>query len=427
MRPAQRLRCALCGLLLLSLGCVSGSNTRKKSSAKIAKNVTSSAPELSSRNQSLLAFYSAEIETAADKIISESPSRTARRQALEWKAEAIPVLQTSLLNTDPIAAVLDTWAFIFQMSAYMERPALKQALGDSHAIVAETVKNMNVEIERTVRLGSPTADVADLRQWISNWADAHPIQAILAGRRSLDPDLISKAEQSDLGTMASLGIIREHRRPCGSFGFIHAYAPKQARCTLLLGDVTRDPQVSAALSNFVALSNTAAKASSNMDRMPELVGQAREAVRADIEGQRLSVQAFVNEQRLQTLDALQQERIATIAALRGERLAATADMRGERQVVLDALHNDEVAAMNDVNAMRDKAIQDLDARGRGLIDHFFIRALELMLLAFVLCSPVVWMLLRRSPKKHQSAAKSFWTASPDCAGSHPIVTVETRR
>jgi hypothetical protein len=410
MRPAQRLRCALCGLLLLSLGCVSGSNTRKKSSAKIAKNVTSSAPELSSRNQSLLAFYSAEIETAADKIISEAPSRTARRQALEWKAEAIPVLQTSLLNTDPIAAVLDTWSFIFQMSAYMERPALKQALGDSHAIVAETVKNMNVEIERNVRLGSPTADVADLRQWISNWADAHPIQASLAGRRSLDPDLISKAEQSDLGTMDSLkGLSESIGDLAARLDSYNAYAPKQARwqAELLLGDVTRDPQVSAALSNFVALSNTAAKASSNMDRMPELVGQAREAVRADIEGQRLSVQAFVNEQRLQTLDALQQERIATIAALRGERLAATADMRGERQVVLDALHNDEVAAMNDVNAMRDKAIQDLDARGRGLIDHFFIRALELMLLAFVLCSPVVWMLLRRSPEKASKRGEKF--------------------
>ena len=113
MRPAQRLRCALCGLLLLSLGCVSGSNTRKKSSAKIAKNVTSSAPELSSRNQSLLALYSAEIEAAADKIILESSARAARRQALEWKAEAIPVMQTSLLNTDPVAAALDAWAFIF--------------------------------------------------------------------------------------------------------------------------------------------------------------------------------------------------------------------------------------------------------------------------------------------------------------------------
>ncbi len=402
MRPAQRLRCVLCGLLLLSLACVSCGNTRKKSSTKIAKNVTSSAPELSSRNQSLLALYSAEIETAADKIISESPSRAARRQALEWKAEAIPVMQTSLLNTDPIAAVLDTWAFIFQMSAYMERPALKQALGEFQSVVGETVKNMDAEMERTVRLGSPTADVADLRRRVSTWADAHPTQTSLASRQSLDPDLISKAEQSDLGAMASIKALGESIGDLTArLDSYNAYVPKQARwqAELLLGDVTRDPQVSTALSNFVVLSNSAAKASSNMDRMPELLGQAREAVRADVEGQRLSAQAFLNEQRLQTLDALQQERITTIAALRGERLAATADMRGERQVVLDALHNDEVAAMNDVKAMRDKAIQDLDAKGRGLIDHFFIRALELMVLAFVLCSLVAWMLLRRFPAK----------------------------
>src|SRR6478672_3608938 len=164
MRLAHRLRCVFCGLLLLSLGCISDGTTRKKSSAKIAKNVTSSAPELSSRNQSLLALYSAEIETAADKIISESHSRTARRQALEWKAEAIPAMQTSLLNTNPIAAVLDTWAFIFQMRTYLERPALKQSLGELQAVVATTVKNMEAEMERTVRLGSPTANVADLRQ-----------------------------------------------------------------------------------------------------------------------------------------------------------------------------------------------------------------------------------------------------------------------
>jgi hypothetical protein len=45
------------------------------------------------------------------------------------------------------------------------------------------------------------------------------------------------------------------------------------------------------------------------------VGQAREAVRADVEGQRLSAQAFLNEQ-LRTVDALQQQRLATIAAFR---------------------------------------------------------------------------------------------------------------
>jgi hypothetical protein len=355
-------------------------------------------PELSARNQSLLALYSAEIEASADRIISESPSPAARRLALEWKAEAIPVMQGSLLTTDPVAAVLDAWAFIFQMSAFMARPAQQQALGDSHRIVAETLTNMNVEMEQAVLRVAPNANVADLRQRISAWADAHPVQSSLAGRQSADPDVIRKAGEADLGTMASIKALEE------SIGDLTArmdaynvYAPKQARwqAELLLSDVARNPQVSTALSNFVVLSNTAAKASSSLDRMPELVGQAREAVRADIEGQRLSTQSFLREERLQTLDALQQERIATMAAMRGERLAATQDLRGERQIVLDALHNDEVAVMNDLKGMSDKAVQDLDAKGRSLIDHFFVRALELMLLTWLLFSLIAWILVRR--------------------------------
>jgi len=406
MQPARWFCCVLSGLILLASGCISGGSTRKNSSAKIAKNVISSTPELSSRNQSLLALYSAEIEAAADQVISESPSYAARRQALEWKAEAIPILQTSLLNTDPIAAVLNTWTFIFQMNAYMERLPVKQALGAFHPIVTNTVKNMDTEMERIVRLGAPAADVVDLRRRVSAWADAHPIQASLVGRQSLDPDLIRKAEQSDLGTLASIKVLGE------SIGDLTArldsynvYIPKQARwqAELLLGDLTRDPQVSAALSALATVSHTAG----NMDRVPEMIGQAREAVNADFETQRLSAQAFLSEQRLQTLDALQQQRIATIAAFRSERLAATADMRRERQVVLDAIRNDELAALTDVQGISEKGIQEADARGRDLIDHFFVRTLELMLLAFVLCSLVAWVWLRRLPSKAQVRDERF--------------------
>jgi hypothetical protein len=421
MWSTQWLCCIGCGLILLD-GCVSGGTTRKKASAKIAKNVTSSMPELSSRNQSLLALYSAEVETAADKIISESPSPATRRQALEWKAEAIPVMQTSLLNTDPIAAVLDTWAFLFQMNSYMERPASKKVLGEFHPFVGQTVSNMEAEMERIVRLGAPTADVADLRQRISVWAHAHPIQASLDGRQSLDPDLIKKAEQSDLGTMASIKALGESLGDLTArLNSYNLYVPKQARwqAELMLSDVTRDPQVSAALSNLGVLSQNAAKASSSMDRVPQLMGQTREAIRADVESQRLATQAFLNEQRLstqtflngqrlQTLDALQHERIATIAAMRGERLAATADLRGERQVVLDTLHSQEVEALTDVKAMSDKAIQDLDTRGRRLIDHFFMRALELMLFMLGLCSLVAWLLLRRFTAKTPVRFEKSW-------------------
>jgi len=102
-RSVQRptlLCCVSLVLLICICGCQSGS-TRKETLIKSAKHVESSAAELSSRNQSLLGMYSAEIETAADNIRANSSSPVTRRQALVWKAEAIPVLQTTLLRTDP--------------------------------------------------------------------------------------------------------------------------------------------------------------------------------------------------------------------------------------------------------------------------------------------------------------------------------------
>jgi hypothetical protein len=410
IRIAQCFSCAACGAVLLAVGCLSQNSTKKASSLKSTKNVQSSAPELSSRNQSLLAVYSAEIEVAADRIISESPSPAAQRQALVWKAEAIPVMQTSLLNTDPVAAVLDTWAFIFQMTAYMERPELKQKLGESYPIVAETLRNMEVEMEGLVRLGAPTANVADLRQRVSAWAEAHPIQASLVGRQSVDPDVIRKAGQSDLGLGTSIKTLAE---AMGDFtarlDSYNVYLPKQARwqAELLLTDFTHDPQISAAMSNFAVLSDSAAKASGNIDRLPALVDQTRKAFEADVDGERMSAQAFVREERLSTLIALQQERIATIDAMHTERLATTAQIREEREAALEELRGQEIAVMNEFKAFSEKKIQDLDSRGRGLINFFFLRALELMLLTLVLCSLLVWVVLRRyvggPPGRHRGA------------------------
>jgi hypothetical protein len=391
------LSCVPVGLMLLVLGCASGTTT-KGSSMKAAKNVRSSAAELSSRNQSLLALYSAEIEGAADKVISESTTPDARRQALLWKAEAIPVMQTSLLTTDPVEAVLDTWAFIFQMSAYMERPLVKQAFGDSYSVVTQTMKNMDAEMARLVQTAAPSANTAVLRQKVAAWADAHPIQNSLAGRQSADPDVIRKVGGAELGTMASVKALEESVGDLvARLDSYNAYLPKQARwqAEIMLSDLARDPGISATMSSAKSLSGSLEKTSASMERMPELVDQTRTAVLADLKGQRLDTQGFLRQERLDTLDTLNQERIATLAALRGERLAGTADLRGERQVVLDALRNGEVAAMNEFKATSEKAMKDLDTRGRGLIDHFFVRALELVLLTLILCSVVAWFLLRR--------------------------------
>jgi hypothetical protein len=394
----RRLLCSmLLGSMLLVLGCASGT-TRKSSTIKSLKAVKSSPAELSSRNQSLLGLYSSEIEAAADEIILQSSSPVARRQALIWKAEAIPVMQKSLLNTDPVAAIFDTWGFIFQMADYMQRPAVKEAFGEFHSVVTETLKNMDAEMEQLILAAAPSAHIADLRQKARAWSEAHPVRSSLAGRPSADPELIRRVAQADLGTMASIKALGESLGDLSArMDSYNVYFPKQLRwqAELLLSDIARYPEVNAAKTDVQVLSNALAKTASSVDRMPELMGQAREAVRADVDAQRLAAQSFIREERVATLDDLRQERVALVGALRGERVAATADLRGERQIVLDALHGEEAVVMQDIEAASAKAIKDIDSRGRSLIDHFFVRALELMLLTLALCSLAAWILLRR--------------------------------
>jgi len=382
--------------MLTASACLSGS-ARKPSSMKSAKNVKASPTELSSRNQSLLGVYSAEIEAAADKIISGSPSISAQRQALTWKAEAIPAIQTSLLNPDPLAAILDTWVFLVQMRTYMDQPYIKGSFGESYPVVTGTINHMDAEMEQVVRTVAPAANIANLRARVETWATDRPIRAGLAGRQSVDPELIKLVGETDMGIGSLLQSVE------GRLGDIttrldvyNAYLPKESRwqAELLLSDIGRDPQVEATKANLVSLSSALANTASRMDQLPESMNQARVAVRSDVEGQRLAAQDFLRGERLETLDALHQERVETVADLRNERLAATEDIRGERQAVFEALNNQEQAAMRDLNTTSENVMQDFDARSRRLIDHFFLRALELVLFTILLCSLLGWILLR---------------------------------
>jgi hypothetical protein len=393
----------LCGLTLFLSGCGSRT-TRKTSSVNRSKKIQASAVELTSRNQSLLALYSSEIEGASDEVILESPSPAARRQALVWKSEAIPVLQTSLLNTDPVVAVFDTWAFIFQMTAYIDQPAVKNQFGAFQPVFTDTFKRMDGEMEQLVLTAAPSADIPHLRQKIGAWAAAHPIQASLTGRRYADAELIQQADH-DLGALGSLKALQEGLGDITArLDSYNTYLPKQARwqAELLLSDVTDDPRISAAAHNLAVVSGALDKTSNTVEHMPELADQARAALLADVEGQRLAAQSFLQGERLEAFDSLTQEREDALAGLRGERLAATADLRGERQIVLDTLHNQEVAMMSDMHTLSEQTAKDFDARSRSLIDRLFRRAIELMLVTLVFCTLAAWILLRRIASKRSA-------------------------
>jgi len=219
----------------------------------------------------------------------------------------------------------------------------------------------------------------------------------LPGRDSMDAELIHRVGQSDLGAVASVRALEQGMGDLTArLDAYNVYAPKQARwqAELLLSDLAQDPHVAVAASNLGIITSAAGKASDSIERMPEYMKQARAAVLSDVQGQRLATQDFLDQERTLTLAALRQERIATVAALNDQRLGATSDLRGERQVVLGALHSEEVEAMNSIRGMSEATIKEMDNRGRVLIDHFFVRALELLLLTLALLALGAWLLLR---------------------------------
>jgi hypothetical protein len=256
---------------------------------------------------------------------------------------------------------------------------------------------MDAEMEQLIRTAAPAAQLDTLRGRVDTWATHHPIRTGLAGRQSVDPELIRIAGESDLGVGALLQSVEERLGDITTrLDVYNVYLPKQARwqAELLLSDISQDPRVEAAESNLMGLSGALANSASRLDQLPDFMKQARVAVRSDVEQQRLAAQNFLRDERLETLDALHQERVGTVAELHDERLAATEDLRGERRAVFEELNNQERAIITDLNTTSEKVIQDVDTRSRRLIDHFFLRALELVLFTILLCSLLAWILLR---------------------------------
>ena len=100
-------------------------------------------------------------------------------------------------------------------------------------------------MERLILTTAPAANAADLRQRVAGWAEAHPILVCPIGRQSVDPDVIQKVGQSNLGIKTSIkNVLAEGLGDLTvRMDSYNAYLPKQARwqVELLLTDFLLRP------------------------------------------------------------------------------------------------------------------------------------------------------------------------------------------
>ncbi len=317
------------------------------------------------------------VETAADRIRSDSSDPAVRRHALLWEADGIPALYTAALRPDPLAGALDLWVLLYQMNAYFENGPGRQAFGPQQSIAAAALKQMLALFEETAT--APQADnevFLRRRAEVEQFARAHPIEGTFSSRESALTELARFLDAESSGTLAAVGQATETLADISLR--LNAYltlVPKVARwqAELAVEDVTGRDSLAGTLDDVHAIGEAARRANGLLDGIPGAARQAAGPIRELLDQQRTELMAEIDRERLAMTGFITAQREAALVAIGEERKAAMASIGQERAAVLAGL-----------DALAKGSIEDASGRARGIADYVFWRALLLVAVAALL-------------------------------------------
>jgi hypothetical protein len=291
--------------------------------------------ELRLRVRSLAMPIVSRVETASNRIIATSPDPAVRNAALLWKIEAVPIVYESILNPDPLIAMLDTWVFVIQMRDYFEKGPGRSALGKSYRIAVDTCDDINRMILAFAREIKPGIT----GEKVLAWAQSHPITGSISGRASAEMVYARELAEKDMDAFAAAGAAVEGLNDLTlRIDLYSAFLPKAARwqVELLLSDIRVKEQLQTLTTDVARIAS--------VERLTELA-----------EG----IPALVSQER-------------------------------------------EIALM-EIQAYSNRLSQDLEERSRRIIDHVFLRALQLIGVVALVLFICVFILIRAMRRRGGTA------------------------
>jgi hypothetical protein len=309
----------------------------------------------------------AQIEGAADRIRRSTTDPGIQRQAIVWKLNMVSSLYRELFSQNPMAGLLDAWAMLVQTENYLSTPESRAAFGEASAEARAATLDIEERVEETFRWAAPDRDPAKARAEIARWAAAHPIDAVLATRRSLREDLATRTAGDELSAFAAAAVAQEDLQGIiARMDFLPAILPKQSmwEAELAYQDYA-EPRVEQMLR----------RADAALSRVDEVL-------------------LWLGGPGLQGL--ADREREALMAAVDKQRVAVAELVAAERVEILEELRKERVAAIEDVRRMAKAATDDASRGAREVADHVLWRA-ALLVGGAILLWGVVAFLLRRSP------------------------------
>jgi len=323
------------------------------------------------------------IELSADRIITETEDPVVARNALHWKANAIPVAQRAAHHPDPLISYVDEWVLLLQMRDYLATGEGQDLFGPQQDIAVEALTGMEERIDQRVQEVVDSSDYRIVHTFVENWAARNPIDNPLFVRPPVSSVAAEALGDARLGGLDALGRFEELALDAQQMAQSYiAYTPKVVlwQAQLMVRDMLDTAMVSPLLSQVDRLELSMA-ATRLLDSLPELIRVERSATTREL--------GIVAEASLVTLVRLASREREVIL----EELARL--VRAERSALTDDVAE---ALIQTLEEGRDEAIV--------VIDHTLWRIAQMAAALIILLAVVRYLLFRTASRRRVVEAGS---------------------
>jgi hypothetical protein len=320
------------------------------------------------------------IEIAADSIIRATDDPDVRRNALAWKANAIPAIQTATHHPDPFVAFVDGWVFAVLMRDYFNDGRGRDLFGPQQPIARAAMQDIVDRIESNTRraLEEGHGDYGAFEDFVTRYTATYPIDNDLYVHRTVAAEVVDVLGEQEFGGLGSLGSMEEMALDAQTMARAYlAYTFKTVlwQTELMIESMMDTTLITPLLDSVDRMAVTSA-ATRLLESTPGMVASERARILAETE---------------RMLDASLDRAFAQVDEERGLILAEVEAMVArERQVIFDELR-----------ALTPEISRQVREEAIAVVDHLLLRLAIGMAILLVLLA-AGWLLLR--PRRRATSA-----------------------
>jgi hypothetical protein len=304
------------------------------------------------------------VSTTVLDIVEASDTLAVFDYAYQWQMWAASQARGASFDRDPFAGMIELWALAGQQRRHFTDGGGKDAFAGQQAMAVQTTERLERDIREVASSVMEPEAFEDLSAKVDAWVDRNPIEGRLFVRPTARADLAALVPVEKQGGLKAVGSIEDQFRDLNDrLGILTTQLPSEARWQVeYVTNSLFEERLDGPVDELVV---TMENINSFLDQFEATVDGQVSTLLETVERERLAVFEAIAKERAMVLTAVEQERTSVMDKLDAQLLAAT-------------------TSLNDV--------------GKGLIDHFFVRLIEVLAVvgvATILTVLLVLVVLRK--------------------------------